>query len=84
MGGKADSPKSEILKAHFSELNQHAMRDMLSGLLSRGAMELYINDKLQSMSEGENCAFFLLLIWIILSRSTIPSDILWVIRPSER
>ena len=58
MGGKADSPKNEILKAHFSELNQRAMRDMLSGLLSRGAMELYINDKLQSMSEGENCAFF--------------------------
>lgn len=47
------------MQEEMNELQELAMKDMLSGLLSRGATEHLIRERLESMETGETCAFFL-------------------------
>ena len=47
------------MQEEMNELQEMAMKDMLSGLLSRGATEHLIRERLESMETGETCAFFL-------------------------
>ncbi|MBM6829297.1 EAL domain-containing protein [Anaerotignum lactatifermentans] len=53
-------PISPALRHQFEELRERASKDALSGLLNRGTMETYIQQRLSSMKQGDVCALFII------------------------
>ena len=50
---------SQDLKHKFEELKERASKDALSGLLNRVTAEMYINQRLNNMSQDDMCAMFI-------------------------
>ena len=55
----ADMNRQELLD-HYQEIQEIALKDSLTGLLNRGALEREIDSRLKNMKETDSCALFII------------------------
>lgn len=57
---EAQDIDSQLIIDRYEELREKAQRDALTGLLNRGAIEKEINERLENMSDTDDCALFII------------------------